>query len=162
MYALFWVNYYKNDAYPRKKHFLLRSFLFNQLVISSSVIVLGHILFAVLATYLLTSDSASSNFLLISVWFYFFEAAHEGLVHTHDRSIVVEFTAIICRGENGNEFSTGKELVAVFLDLMPSSYQIYVELFDEVLDDILVEDVADSSFTLLILLVLIFFRVSPK
>jgi hypothetical protein len=45
---------------------------------------------------------------------------------------------------------------------MPSSYQIYVELFDEVLDDILVEDVADSSFTLLILLVLIFFRVSPK
>ena len=35
-------------------------------------------------------------------------------------------------------------------------------LIDEVLDDILVEDVADSSFTLLILLVLIFFRVSPK
>ena len=126
------------------------------------MIVLGHILFAVLTTYLLARDSTSSNFLLISVWFYFLEAAHKGLVHTHDRSIVVEFTAIICRGENGNEFSTGKELVAVFLNLVPSSYQVYVKLFYEVLDHILVEDVANSTLTFLILFVLIFFRVSPK
>jgi len=126
------------------------------------VIVFGHILFAVLTTYLLARDSTSSNFLLISVWFYFLEAAHKCLVHTHDRSIVVEFTAIICRGENGDELSTGKELVAVFLNLVASSYQVYVKLFDEVLDHILVEDVANSTLTFLILFVLIFFRVSPK
>lgn len=126
------------------------------------MVVLGHILFAVLATYLLTGDPASSNFLFIHVRFYFFEAAHEGFVNTHDRSIIVEFTAIICRGENGNEFSSSEELIAVFLYLVTSCYQINIKLFYEVLDHILVEDVANTSFTLNIFFVLIFFRVSPK
>lgn len=45
---------------------------------------------------------------------------------------------------------------------MASGYQVYVKLFYEVLDNILVEDIANSTLTFLILFVLIFFRVSPK
>jgi len=59
------------------------------------------------------------------------EGAHEGFVHAHHCTRIVKFTAIVGRREHCDELPSGKELIAVFNDLVRTADEIQVVFLEE-------------------------------
>jgi len=78
---------------------------------------------------------------------YLQEARDHILIYLHDDSHVVEVAVISCC-ENCDEFSTGKELVTIFLNLMGTTNQVQIILLVEVFDDHLSKGVRYTSVIL--------------
>jgi hypothetical protein len=81
------------------------------------------------------------------VWLYLQKAGDHILVHLHDHSKIVKVTIIGC-SENCYKFSSRKEFIAVFLDLMSSTYEVDVVFLIEVLNYYFAKSVGDSSVIL--------------
>merc|ERR1719282_407825 len=58
--------------------------------------------------------------------FQYLKGAHQRLVNRHHSSSVVEFSAIIGRGEKRDELPFGEELISVLDDLMSATNQVHV------------------------------------
>ena len=76
------------------------------------------------------------------------EAAHQGIVHGHQSSWIVELAAVIGRTEDSDELSTGKEFIAIFDDLMGTADKIDIVLLEELLYHGFTECIAHSSIIL--------------
>ena len=78
---------------------------------------------------------------------YLKEAGHHVLVYLHDDSHVVE-VAIVCCGKDCHEFSTGKELVTIFLDLMSAANQVEIIFLIEIFNNDFTKSVGDTTIIL--------------
>ena len=67
------------------------------------------------------------------------------LVDVHKRSVVLELPAVVRRSEDGHQFPVPVELVPFFDDLVCAADQVYVEILQEFLNNVLAEGVADAS-----------------
>lgn len=74
-------------------------------------------------------DSAAS--LLALDRFQHLETAHQRLVDGHHRPGIVELTAIVWGGEDGDQLPLREELVAILNDLMGTADQVHVLLLQE-------------------------------
>ena len=72
------------------------------------------------------------------------EARHHVPIDLHDDAQIIK-VAIICRGENSDQFSTGEELEAVLLHLVSAADQIEIILLVEIFDDNFAKRVADTA-----------------
>ena len=68
------------------------------------------------------------------------------LINFHYRSIIIKFTAIIRCAEYCHKVSASKKFVAIFNNLMGTTYKFDFMLFTKLFDDILAENIAYSSF----------------
>ena len=73
------------------------------------------------------------------------KAAQQTLVDAHHSAGIVEFAAVVRGGEQGDELSLAKELVAILDDLMRAAYQIHVMLLQEAGDDVRAEGEGDAA-----------------
>jgi len=73
------------------------------------------------------------------------ETAHQGLVHRHHASGIVEFAAVIGSGEKRDELSLGEEFVSILYDLMRSGDEVHVVSVEEFCDDVGAESKRDAS-----------------
>ena len=89
------------------------------------------------------------------------ETAHERVINGHQRTAVVELSAIVWRTEDGAKLSAAEELVAVLDDLMRSANKIYIVFLEELLDDGLAKRVRNTAVVLAPTR-LSFLRVGPK
>ena len=76
------------------------------------------------------------------------EGAHEGLVDGHHGSGVVELSAVVRGGEEGDELPAGEELVSVLDDLVGTADEVEVVLVQELGDDVLSEGEGDAAVVL--------------
>ena len=88
------------------------------------------------------------SLLLLLGWLENLERAQERLVHTHHRTSVVEFSAVVRRREQRYELALGEELVTVLDDLMGTADQVHVMLLQEAGDDIRAEGEGDATIVL--------------
>jgi len=72
-------------------------------------------------------SSASNGFLLS--WLQNLEGAHQGLVHSHHGTCIIELSTVVGSTEQSHELSLSEELVAVFHDLMGSADEVHLVLF---------------------------------
>lgn len=77
--------------------------------------------------------------------FYFYEFAHERLVHVHHGAVVVEVAHVARCAEDGYKSPVREELVAIGHHLVRSRYQIYIQFITNILHGLLVESYADAA-----------------
>lgn len=62
---------------------------------------------------------------------FYLETTHQSFIDAHHTAGVVEFSAIVWRGEQGDQLTLRKEFVTVFDNLMRSAYQIHIVAIQE-------------------------------
>jgi hypothetical protein len=75
----------------------------------------------------------------------YLKGTHQRLIHTHHRTRVIEFPAIIGSREEGYELPTSKKFVSVLYDLMRSAYQIHIVFLEEPSDNVGSERERDTA-----------------
>ena len=76
------------------------------------------------------------------------EGARQIFLDAHHGSAVVELSTVVRRREDCDELLLGEELIAVLNDLMSATDEIQLVFPQKRKDDLLTEDIADSSFGL--------------
>jgi hypothetical protein len=92
-----------------------------------------------------TSTSTIGNLLLLFSWLEDLEAAHESVINGHHSACIVELTTIVGSGEQSNELSLCKELIAVLNYLMRTANQVNIVLLIESRYDFLTESKGDTT-----------------
>lgn len=78
----------------------------------------------------------------------YLETAHERLVDDHHSGCVIEFSAIIRRGENRDQLALGEKFVTVLDNLMGAAHEIQIVLSEERLDHVVTESERDTAIVL--------------
>ena len=76
------------------------------------------------------------------------ERAHQGLVHAHHRTRVVELPAVVGSAENGDQLALCKELITVLDDLVCAAYEVKVMCLEELHNHVRAEDVGYATVIL--------------
>jgi hypothetical protein len=77
-------------------------------------------------------------------WFEDLEGAHECFIDAHHCSGIIEFTAVVGCGKEGNKLSAGKEFVTIFDDLMRAADEVQVVLVQKLRNNVFPERERDT------------------
>jgi len=73
------------------------------------------------------------------------KGTHERVVHRHHRPGIVEFPAVVGRGEDGHQLPPSEEFVPVLHDLMRAHHQVEVVAPEELAHDVPAEGEGDAA-----------------
>lgn len=73
------------------------------------------------------------------------EGAYQVLIYVHKRPVVLELSTVIRCSEDCYQFPVPVELVPFLYDLMCATDQVYVEILQEFLNNVLAEGITDAS-----------------
>jgi len=62
------------------------------------------------------------------------EAAHQSVIHGHERARVVKLSAVVGRTEHSDQLATAEELVSILNNLVSSTNQVDIVLLEELFD----------------------------
>ena len=75
------------------------------------------------------------------------ELTHEVLVHVHDGCVVIEITAVVLGAEYGDQLLVlSEKAVAIFHDLVTTTYQVEVMYLQEILKLFMSEHLTAAPF----------------
>jgi hypothetical protein len=72
------------------------------------------------------------------------EGAHECFIYAHHCSGIIEFTAVVRCGKQGNKLPTSKEFVSIFDNLMRAANEVQIVLVQKLRDNVLPESERDT------------------
>jgi hypothetical protein len=83
--------------------------------------------------------------LLLFSWLKNLETAHQSIINAHHSAGIIEFTAIVWRGEKSYKLSLSEKLIAVFYYLMSPADQVDIVLFVKSWNDFLAKGERNTS-----------------